>query len=143
MFRVVSNTPLASRKKMLPLPSERETGPPEPQMAPSLPFGVTLRTLVCLRFEASVGHHPSGVRTDVAVRSPGEVKRTGGEEQAGALFVLRRIEDDLSAGTVVAGAGILRGDLDRAFIEFGAGGGVERVQVAGDSCRSYPSRWRS
>ena len=35
-----------------------------------------------------VAHDPSGVGTDVAVRSPGEINRAADQEQAGALFIL-------------------------------------------------------
>src|SRR5882724_1452113 len=51
------------------------------------------------------------------------------QEQAGAFFVLRGIEDDEATRTVVAGAGIFGGYVDRAAVKFGASGGVEGVQA--------------
>ena len=76
-----------------------------------------------------VAHEPSGVGTDVTVRGPGKIDDVVDQEQAGAFDVLAGIEQDVAAGTVIAGAGILGGNFGGTFEEFGAGGGVEGVQA--------------
>ena len=53
----------------------------------------------------------------VAVRGPGGVNLSVDLQQAGPLFILFRIKDDVSAGAVVAGSGIGCRDRLRASEE--------------------------
>jgi hypothetical protein len=63
------------------------------------------------------------------VRGPGEVDRVVEEEQAGALFVLRRVKNHEAARAVVAGSGELSRDVDWAIVELIAAGSVESMQA--------------
>src|SRR6266496_4434133 len=77
----------------------------------------------------AIAHKPSGVGAEITVRGPGEINSIVGQKQAGTLFVLRGIEDDKAAGTVVASARILGRDFHGAIAEFAAIGGIEGMQA--------------
>lgn len=76
-----------------------------------------------------VAHDPASVGTNVAVRRPGQINYAAGNKKSGAFFALGGIEDDVTAGTVIAGSAEFGRNLDRALIALSAGGGVESVQA--------------
>ncbi len=68
------------------------------------------------------------VRTVIAVRSPERVNHSVTQDEAGALLILRRVENDVAADAIVAASGISPGNFRRPIQQLGPGGEIERMQ---------------
>jgi len=93
--------PLQSRKKMSPA-SSAVSPAPAPQIAPSLPFGVTLITVFCASVVAFISHHPPRTKVGCRNATPTSDKSCCHLQQPRPFLILRRIEHHIPAGTVIA-----------------------------------------